>query len=264
MAGYVQRVSKIVLQLTLLAGVAYGDGHMFPAGKACVFGGSPDANGVCEKGVPPMLQLPEGRVSPATCVNTVDMVLTMRNESETAGVRCFSPSTNISETPQGCPTVNYTEAVDICSHFRGKGNLNLTDFRLPESVAEAGQGCGSGCGFDGVEVWFNFVLPPSEAPTGAPTTSSPTTLPTDTPTGTPTHSPTDTPTATNSPTSPTVAPTSSPTTDSPTANVTMTPTEGIIVSSPTPPAPTPTSAATRLTLLPFYLVTAVLSVIALC
>uniref|UniRef100_A0A7S0N2N5 SUEL-type lectin domain-containing protein n=1 Tax=Pyramimonas obovata TaxID=1411642 RepID=A0A7S0N2N5_9CHLO len=244
MAGYARSMPKAVwaLQLLLLAGVAQGLGHMghsddeFPAGKVCKFGKYPDSvNGTCAVGTPPRLMLPEGyeRKTLATCYDGEDMNAEMRNASDLLGVRCFSPSTNIAVTPEPCTKVNRTEAVAVCEAYvmsaPGANLTTISDFRIPESPDEAGQGCGTGCAFDGEELWISFVPPPSSAPTVS--------------TATPTMTPTGSPTVTMSPTgTPTVQPTSAPThpmTDTPTVAPTATPTATATVA--------PTSNATNAT-----------------
>lgn len=239
MGGNVQGMTWIALglALSLFAGVEAQE--RFAAGNVCRSGVTPDVDGVCPGGgLVANLQIPATEPARNPTCYTPDQYNTIwAFPSAMYAVRCFSPSTNISLTPGNpgnCVRVTRDEAVEMCSTFAGRENV--TDWRLPNTPAEAGQGCGSGCGFDAEPQWLNFTHPnttisPTEAPTEAPTspTMSPTTMsPTDAPTDAPTEAPTTAPTA----------PTMSPTTYSPTVSPTLSPTD-----SPTSAAPTVTTVA---------------------
>eukprot|EP00240_Pyramimonas_obovata_P016120 CAMPEP_0118924102 /NCGR_PEP_ID=MMETSP1169-20130426/2389_1 /TAXON_ID=36882 /ORGANISM="Pyramimonas obovata, Strain CCMP722" /LENGTH=302 /DNA_ID=CAMNT_0006865185 /DNA_START=105 /DNA_END=1010 /DNA_ORIENTATION=- len=189
-----------------------------------------------------------------TCFNPDITDSTLVDATELHAVRCYSPSTTLAATPPPCGEFKtFEEAVAVCTSYRGKEGTSsdgVSDWRIPASPAEAGQACGSGCGYDLELVWVGFAG--TSSPTSSPTTVTPTAVgetfsPTDAPTLFPTFAPTLAPTLapTVSPTfSPTAAPTVSPTTIAPTFSPTVAPTDSPTTFAPTDAPTSPTAAPT--------------------
>eukprot|EP00240_Pyramimonas_obovata_P001117 CAMPEP_0118956632 /NCGR_PEP_ID=MMETSP1169-20130426/61679_1 /TAXON_ID=36882 /ORGANISM="Pyramimonas obovata, Strain CCMP722" /LENGTH=498 /DNA_ID=CAMNT_0006904669 /DNA_START=87 /DNA_END=1583 /DNA_ORIENTATION=- len=173
----------------------------------------------------------------STCYNQFAIPVINDDPNATAYIRCYSPTARSGMSPSSMCEGTLGEATAVCDDLvvnstgedfssNVPAGVIIDDFRLPASVGEAGDVCGSGCGADGNFMW---LIASSDAPTLSPT-DAPTLSPTDAPTDSPTPN-TGTPTTSPTTGSPTPSPTETPTTAAPT---TMTPTL-----SPTPFQPTP-------------------------
>jgi len=105
----------------------------------------------------------------ATCYNQYAMV----NETVETGphlVRCFSPSIKLGHSGSPC-TNTLANAITYCEGYTGDG---ASDWRLPQTVEEAGYTCGSGSGSGCGSLGFlggggdstdQWVLFPASSPT---------------------------------------------------------------------------------------------------
>eukprot|EP00976_Prorocentrum_cordatum_P030419 619410-Prorocentrum_minimum.AAC.1 len=107
-----------------------------------------------------------------TCFNPDITNSTLVNSTDRHAVRCYSPSTTLAATPTPCGQEQHwktlDEAVAVCMAYRGKegtSSAGVSDWRIPLTPAEAGRGCGSGCGYDSVDVWVGFGALPSHCNT---------------------------------------------------------------------------------------------------
>ena len=137
----------------------------------CLFAGTPGIADVCwETEFVPCdesnnrfdPQAPPNISYTPTCYdNRIENVVAIPDPTAKHATRCISASKQIG---YGYCTelLTFEEAVAFCRDFRGDPakpetmNLDVYDFRIPQTPLEAGRVCGAGCGYDFVPAWVRF------------------------------------------------------------------------------------------------------------
>ena len=110
-------------------------------------------------------QPPAGISYTPTCFdNRVESAVSVSDPTVKHATRCISASTQVGYA-YCTELLTFEEAEAFCTNFRGDPNkpetmnMDVYDFRLPQSPLEAGHLCGSGCGYDFIEIWVAFGAP---------------------------------------------------------------------------------------------------------
>ena len=107
-------------------------------------------------------EAPEGISYTPTCFdNRVESAVSVSDPTVKHATRCISASTQVGYA-YCTELLTFQEAEAFCTNFRGDPakpetmNMDVYDFRIPQSPLEAGRLCGSGCGYDFVQIWVGF------------------------------------------------------------------------------------------------------------
>ena len=107
-------------------------------------------------------QAPEGISYTPTCFdNRIENAVQITDPTVKHATRCISESKQVGYA-YCTELLTFEEADAFCTNFQGDPampetmNMDVYDFRIPQSPLEAGRLCGSGCGYDFVQNWVGF------------------------------------------------------------------------------------------------------------